>query len=154
MLIRKGVLLSLIISMLCGVSNGAAGDVYELSCNGRLTSMVDAPEYTVIRRLTLSGRTLSMTIEYGIRTYALRGHPATLAGAPGVGLRLDKEPVVMIRSLVHGTQSLLNLVFYDLSKGKHRVTIGIVDPSMGLTQANAFCFSVPGQFSRSGHLYL
>jgi hypothetical protein len=151
--LRKMALLFPVLMLGVGSSNASA-NVYQLSCSGKLTSITDAPEYTVLRRLKLDGSTLSLQVEYGIRSYALRSRNATLYDSPGMGFAFDDQPLVMTRALFHGTQALLDFSFYAIRKGTHRITVGIVDPKRGLAQANSFCFSSPGYFSRTGSLYL
>jgi hypothetical protein len=155
MIARSRLLVLCLASLVLGISpDNRVDNVYSLSCTGRLTSLVDAPQYTLIRKMTLDGNTLTVEIEYGIRAYALRQGRTTLSDAPGMGYMLDGGPVVMIRSMSQATKALLALTFFRAFKGKHKITIGIADQSGRLMQANSFCFSAPGRFSLQGNLYL
>lgn len=132
-----------------------AKSLYDLSCTGNIRATVDAPEYTLIKRLTLKDRLLAVEVKYGLRDYALQEHRASnILRADGVGYALDDKPVTGLKVAQPLTSATIKLSFFKLHPGKHRLTLGIVDDTGELYQANSYCFTVPDNFSLKGNLYL
>ena len=144
--------------MLLGVGNTfqKPGSVYRLLCPARLAGVTDMPEYTLVRSMQLEGNRLTVDVELGLRSWEIAAYPnAHLSNALGMAYSMDGNPAVTVGvSGQHATSIRTRLAFLGLSRGHHRIRIGLANKDGAIFQDTGYCFSAPGHFSLTGNLYI
>lgn len=105
---------------------------------------VDAHGYPVVRSATLSGSSLTLTVSYGTAQKLKGAGIVSIANNWPLGLKVDDQPTIGLHPLIEEPTLRLSLFLRGLSPGKHRVDVGLMEPSGKLQEDNSYCFSVPG----------
>ena len=125
----------------------------KLYCDKTAIAYVDGGGYPTARKATLRGNAFSILLLYGVdvvpgssaRELVPQRNPWPL------GFKLDGGPIIGI----DGVKSSLAerapvLALSELSLGKHRIAIGLINASGQLQGANSYCFIVPGNIDWTG----
>jgi hypothetical protein len=124
--------------------------VFNLLCTGQVNGD-DRPEYINLRAIDLDDSRLQITVDYGLR------NPRSTLGLSqtnGIGYRLDKGAVTVIRPQTNDDKATFLISFFGLLPGKHLITIGHAQRSGDMDLSQDYCFTTPGHFDLHANTYL